>query len=121
MPPRRNSSVRAQEIAISDTPAIMAQIDKYDNAVQRLLIARNFMSGTSIADIDRTVESIETIKAFFQPQTVFIEDEHGITDDPEIDEHGKIRKQPSSFDQIPVKRLERILAMVKEAADSKLS
>lgn len=102
----------AQEIAISDTPAIMAQIDKYDNAVQRLLIARNFMSGTSIADIDRTVESIDTIKAFFQPQTVYIEDEHGITDEPEIDEHGHIRKQPSSFDQIPLKKLRKVVGDV---------
>ncbi|MDR7925101.1 helix-turn-helix transcriptional regulator [Latilactobacillus sakei subsp. sakei] len=107
----------AQEIAISDTPAIMAQIDKYDNAVQRLLAVRNFMSGKTIADIDRTVESIETIKTFFQPQTVYIEDEHGITDEPEIDENGKIRKNVSAFDQIPFDKLREVEQLVNLAKD----
>ena len=75
------------------------------------------MSGKTIADIDRTVESIETIKTFFQPQTVYIEDEHGITDEPEIDENGKIRKNVSAFDQIPFDKLREVEQLVNLAKD----
>lgn len=98
----------ALEIATSVAPAIMAQIDKYDNAEQRALNAQNFMSGTSIADIYRTIESMETIKAFFQTQTVCIEDEHG-----------NIQKRPSVFAQIPVTEIRNTATLINSIKKSR--
>ena len=74
------------EIALHDTPAIMAQVDQYKHAVDRLLVARNFMADKSISDIDRMVENIDKIRAFFHKQNAHIIDNN---------EDGKTISMPS--------------------------
>lgn len=107
-----------EEIKLHDTPAVMAQIDKYKNAVDRLLIARNFMADKSISDIDRMVENIDKIRTFFHKENAHIIDDKGHDMGLEIDENGKTVMIPSEAEQME-KVLDKLTRQVTEVHSAK--
>lgn len=110
-----------QEIAISDTPAIMKQMDEYKILIQKFHSIRHFLDVVSVEDLDRTVDNIYTINKFFTPQPAWDLGQYPHDEPmPVIYEKGGQKMDPPLAESLPLDRIDDLaekLEFIKKNID----